>query len=129
MLLNLLFGRGLVSHLSRGCLPVSLDYVKCRQHFRYEKLTNQPTENITSCTAKRCRLEIQIILPRNEKFCLIKWPVFHFERFSYAQLEKAREIESELYYYIKVIVIWLQKIVIATWYAGRIFINKVTFNN
>ena len=36
----------LVSHLSRGCLPVSLDYVKCRQYFRYEKLTNQPTENI-----------------------------------------------------------------------------------
>ena len=28
----------LVSHLSRGCLPVSLDYVKCRQYFRYEEL-------------------------------------------------------------------------------------------
>ena len=24
----------LVSHLSRGCLPVPLDYVKCRQYFR-----------------------------------------------------------------------------------------------
>ena len=28
----------LVSHLSRGCLPVSLVYVKYRQYFRYEKL-------------------------------------------------------------------------------------------
>ena len=28
----------LVSHLSRGCLPVSLDYVKCRQYFRYKKI-------------------------------------------------------------------------------------------
>ena len=28
----------LVSHLSRGCPPVALDYVKCRQYFRYEKL-------------------------------------------------------------------------------------------
>ena len=28
----------LVLHLSRGCLPVSLNYVKCRQYFRYEKL-------------------------------------------------------------------------------------------
>ena len=28
----------LVSHMSRGCIPVSPDYVKCRQYFRHEKL-------------------------------------------------------------------------------------------
>ena len=49
----------LVSHLSRGCLPVSLDYVKCRQYFGYEKIRNfQPTKNI--CLTKLMPKYVQL---------------------------------------------------------------------